>query len=102
MSQTDQAAKLQARMETRIRIFTRRGWAPERAATFAKRLQARDEQRDDRRACIECASLMRTGGCQQAQHQAMPRTSSATSGAYMFTPITDTLVRCARFEWLTK
>ena len=104
------------RFTQRVAMFTRRGWAPDRAEAFADTALARDRSRDDRHACIECEALMRNGGCRVAQRtvptrmvggqqryrSALPGATSADSGAYMFTPVQDVLHRCEGFSWLTK
>ena len=95
-------AKQQQRHDTRVRIFTRRGWSQAKASDWATRLAARDEQRDDRRLCIECAGLMRNGACIPAQRGNVPGACKATEGRHVFTPVLDILQRCEAFSWQTQ
>jgi hypothetical protein len=79
----------------RVGLFMRRGWTEDKAEQFADRLFRRDVDRDDRRACIECSNLQRTGLCLPATHGRIPYTSKR------FQPITDLLQRCEFFKWQT-
>ena len=85
-----------ARHAFRVRLFTRRGWKPDKAEAWADRLIERDADRDDRRLCIECSALQRTGGCFQAQQGRLQGIDRR------LTPITDLLQRCEGFQWQTQ
>ena len=54
-------------MAYRIGLFQRRGWDQLRAEAMAQRLAIRDRERDDLRACIECAHLTRSFACTKRQ-----------------------------------
>lgn len=85
------------RMEFRVGLFRRRGWSLDRAERFADRLAARDQEKDDRRACIECANL------QRGHEGAMPCFQASQGRLYgasrRLEPVVDVLQRCPRFEW---
>jgi hypothetical protein len=81
------------RASKRIAMFIRRGAHPDVADRIADRLAARDQERDDRRMCCECAHLQQDGGCFMARRGQL---SGVSRG---LTPIRDLLQRCARFEW---
>lgn len=82
------------RFAFRQALLTRRGMGPDEAEAWADRLALRDQQRDDRRLCIECTHLQRSGGCFAA---AQGWIHGATKD---MTPIKDRLQRCERFEWV--
>lgn len=82
-------------MDFRMRLLMRRGWPIAKAEAWVDKLLARDRDRDDRRACIECAHLMRTGGCSQMQRGRIRGASTHHSNH----PITDILMRCEAFAW---
>ena len=86
-------AKEISRYIARVALFKRRGWAEDKADQWADRLALRDQQRDDRRACIECAHLQRGGTCFAASQGWMPGVDKRLQ------PITDLLQRCERFSW---
>ena len=52
-----------ARMQFRIGLFQRRGLSEAKAESLADRLALRDDQRDDRRLCLECAALLSAVRC---------------------------------------
>lgn len=81
------------RHEYRVGLFIRRRWAPDRARDFANQLVRRDFERDDRRACIECAHLQRQGSCFQAQQGRIPGVRRD------LTPVQDVLQRCPSFKF---
>lgn len=89
-----------ARFQTRVRIFTRRGWAEGRAERLAERLVTRDLQRDDRRACIECSHLLRSGFCAEEKRRTKLSTAPALAYPPLRSPFLDeTLHRCSSFSW---
>ena len=73
-----------ARMAFRVELFQRQGMDAERAQGWADRLVMRDEERDDRRLCVECKNLFSDWRCSKR-------------GAV----ITDQLQRCPSFTWNT-
>ena len=82
------------RFQARVRLFTQRGWAIECAERVADHLVLRDRDGDERRLCIECASLQGDGGCFEARRGRVP--GAARRG---FEPMTATLTRCPVFAW---
>lgn len=94
-----------ARFVFRAALFERRGLTPELAERVADRLALRDQERDDRRCCLECTGLdqrrecmrvrvdRQTGAKGAARH--MPDTSND------FQPMPITLQRCAGFSFVT-
>jgi hypothetical protein len=74
--------KAARRFQIRLRMFARRGLDSLRATELAERLTVRDEQRDDRRLCVECAHLRRGWNC--AKGDAV---------------LVDVLQRCFSFRW---
>lgn len=75
-----------ARFSYRVGLFTRRGMPSNDAETLADRLAERDCEKDDRRTCVECANLQRSGTCS------------------LHLPITVDhmqLIRCQGFKWQT-
>lgn len=89
------ADKLAQRDSFRMALFMRRRWSEQRASVFVDRLRERDAERDERRACIECKHLQRSGNCFMALR-------GQVAGAIRdYTPIQDQLQRCAPFEFQT-
>lgn len=82
-----------ARFKYRHGLFMRRGLDDARAEALADRMATRDYERDDRRMCIECESLQRSGGCFVASKGRMRNTNSR------HTPVIDILQRCDYFTW---
>lgn len=84
-----------ARFTFRLGLFLRRGVPAERAEHLCDRLARRDHERDDRRMCLECSHLQRSGGCFAAGqgwiHGAERR----------LTPVPDLLGRCEQFAFQT-
>lgn len=82
----------------RVGLFTRRGRTVEVAEAMADRLALRDQERDDRRICLECSNLTKpqrawdSWGCFAAQQGWIP-------GGKGMRPLLDTLQRCEQFEW---
>lgn len=83
------------RFNFRVALFTRRGWDRQKAEAWADRLFERDHERDDRRLCIECAHLRRSGGCFAASQGQIPGASRYLN------PVTDVMARCSAFKWST-
>ena len=82
-----------SRFQFRSALFMRRGFAQERAEFTADRLALRDQQRDGRRMCIECASLQQRGTCFAA-------TTGKMLGVNRFMqPVQDLLQRCSHFNF---
>ncbi len=77
----------------RAGLFQRRGWLESKAEFMADRLALRDQERDDRRICLECQHIQRSGGCFIAAQGRMPNASKRMQ------PVTDLLQRCESFEW---
>jgi hypothetical protein len=84
-----------SRFQTRVVIFTRRGLTAPAAETLADRLARRDQERDDRRCCAECAELQRDGACFAARQGRIPSCSTRHA------PVVDILQRCEAFKWQT-
>lgn len=81
------------RMAYRIGLFQRRGIDERYAYELADRLLERDRERDDRRYCLECAGLQRSGACFPAS-QGLLRDASTRHH-----PVRDLLQRCEGFSW---
>ena len=77
----------------RVALFQRRGCSEARAEAFADRLALRDQQRDDRRMCIECSHLQQRGTCFAAASGAM------RGVARRLEPVKLVLQRCPNFSW---
>lgn len=86
-----------SRFYKRVAIFRRKGWSEERAENFAYGLVTRDFERDDRRACVECAYLLTNGECFAAREGRL-----ADCFVKVLTPVQDILQRCHGFKWATK
>lgn len=86
-----------ARFYKRVAIFTRKGMNQERAENFAYGLVMRDFERDDRRACIECAYFLADGTCFAAREGRLNDVFVKP-----FYPLPETLQRCHGFKWATK
>jgi len=84
-----------ARFIKRVGMFKRRGVSTAMAEAMADRLAARDQDRDDRRMCIECAELQRDGGCFAARQGRLHGTAKRHE------PVLDLLARCEGFKWQT-
>lgn len=82
-----------ARFTFRRGLFMRRGLNEDAAEKLADRLALRDYERDDRRVCLECQSIQRTGRCFVASQGRMPGFSR------FFDPLPTTLQRCASFTF---
>jgi len=85
--------KQMTRMVYRIALFQRRGWTPQHSEHWADRLADRDMDRDERRLCIECANLQRSGICFAATQGKIPGV------AKNWTPVQDILQRCTTFKF---
>lgn len=81
------------RMVYRIGLFQRRGIDEGYAYELADRLLERDRERDDRRYCLECSHLQRSGACFAAQ-QGLLRDATRNHQ-----PVRDLLQRCEGFSW---
>lgn len=66
-------------------LFQLRGLSPHEAHALAMRLKERDLEKDDRRLCLECRHLRRSGNCMKPKHY----------------PIPTLLQRCRSFDWMT-
>jgi hypothetical protein len=81
------------RMVARIELFQRRGKRPAEAERLADSLVARDRDNDERRMCIECAHLQRSGACMAAQQGRL-----FNAPAHLV-PMQTLLQRCEGFAW---
>ena len=81
------------RFGLRVALFARRGADPEQAEYWADRLALRDQQRDDRRSCIECAHRQDDRRCFVAKAGRMRGVSR------LFQAMDFTLQRCGYFKW---
>jgi hypothetical protein len=84
-----------ARYQFRVALFKRRGLDEHYAEELADRAFERDFEKDDRRYCIECAELQRSGNCFAAQQ------GRIAVADRRLTPIRDQLHRCEAFKWQT-
>ncbi len=80
------------RMEFRLGLFRRRGMPERMAEKLVDRLVLRDLERDDRRACIECANFQGIPGTDR------PRTCFYADPGFSTQPL---LQRCPRFNFQT-
>lgn len=78
-----------------VALFIRRGLSHEAAEQLGDRLAQRDQDRDERRCCLECAHLQGRGTCFAAMQGWLPQTSARHE------PVRDLLQRCERFEFVT-
>lgn len=83
-----------ARFQFRTALFRRRGIPEGYADELADRLFERDFEGDDRRMCLECKHLQRTGACFAAAQGWMPANFSRRHE-----PVRDLLQRCECFDW---
>lgn len=81
------------RFQLRVVLFERRGLGTDEAERLADTLAARDQERDDRRMCIECSQLQQDGGCFAAARGLM---ANATTNLH---PVKTILMRCEHFAW---
>lgn len=82
-----------ARMQFRLGLFKRRGLLESEAETLADRLALRDQDKDDRRVCVECKHLQRDGGCFAAVQGWLAGVSKRHQ------PVLALLQRCEQFQW---
>lgn len=83
------------RFDFRLGLFMRRRLPESEAERLADRLALRDQERDDRRVCDECAHLQRDGGCFAAVQGWLRNTSRRHQ------PVRALLQRCEQFSWQT-
>lgn len=83
------------RFAFRLGLFQRRGVDEQRAESLADRLALRDQERDDRRICLECQHLQRSGHCFAAAQGWISNASKH------LTPVQDRLARCEAFAFQT-
>ena len=83
------------RFNFRHGLFQRRGLAPAVAEALADKLATRDHERDDRRMCLECRHIQRSGVCFVASQG---RLKYATR---QHAPVRDILFRCDGFDFQT-
>lgn len=74
-------------------LFIRRGLSASEAETLADRLALRDQHRDERRVCLECEHLQRSGHCFQASQGRLAGIDKR------YEPVRDQLARCEGFSW---
>lgn len=84
-----------SRFTFRTALFQRRGLLESEAELLADRLALRDQERDDRRVCLECSNHQTSGTCFAAS---LGRLFGASK---RHTPVPDLLQRCEGFEWVT-
>ena len=82
------------RFNLRVGLFERRGLTTDESEKLADHLAARDQERDDRRMCIECSQLQQDGGCFAARRGLMSNASRSLH------PVKTILMRCEHFDWL--
>jgi len=106
------SAKEIGRYVARVGLFKRRGMSVPEAEAHADRVALRDQQRDDRRSCIECESWQRgnerTGvtcfHAEQARRARMDAKDAGEKPARMHAlspiqPMPTLLQRCASFTF---
>jgi hypothetical protein len=81
------------RFTKRVALFGRRGIAPAKAEAMADHCALRDQEKDDRRFCVECEHLQQSGHCFAAKQGWLPTAS------YRMEPVKDVLTRCSQFIW---
>lgn len=81
------------RFTLRQQMFVRRGMGASDAERCADRLVQRDQDKDDRRMCIECKHLQEGGTCFVATQGRLRATSTKHQ------PIKTILQRCEAFAW---
>jgi hypothetical protein len=81
------------RFSKRVVMFASRRLTNVAAEKLAERLVERDRDGDDRRICLECRHLRRSGVCQVA-HEGRMHGASVT-----YAPVTTVLQRCWHFDW---
>ena len=59
------------RFQFRLGLLMRRGLPEQKAEALADRLALRDQERDDRRICLECAALLSDVRCKHG-HAVLP------------------------------
>lgn len=94
-SHADRVAQIR-RFTYRLGLFMRRGLPELVAESVADRLSRRDHDRDDRRMCIECESLQKSGHCFKASQGAFE-----SEGVKRLEPVKTILQRCQGFSWQT-
>ena len=77
----------------RAALFQRRGLPEAEAQFLADRLALRDQEKDARMVCDECAHLQRDGGCFAAAQGWMAGVSKRHQ------PVRALLQRCEHFDW---
>jgi hypothetical protein len=82
-----------SRFQFREALFIRRGMSASAAETLADRLALRDQHRDERRVCIECEHLQRSGHCFAASQGRLVGIDTR------YQPVIDQLARCEGFSW---
>ncbi|MDP3139826.1 MAG: hypothetical protein Q8N17_26255 [Burkholderiaceae bacterium] len=80
------------RFPVRVALFKRRGLNEAQAEALADRLALRDQEKDDRRVCLECEHLQNAGTCFAAQQGWMRSVSTHLA------PVRDLLGRCTHFS----
>lgn len=83
-----------ARFTKRVALFRRRGLSESQAERVADRLALRDQERDERHLCIECANLTGGGNCAAAagDYDADPLAPVRHPSKFIFQ-------RCHGFAW---
>lgn len=93
-----------SRFTYRVGLFRRRGQTEQRAEALAESLVRRDAELDDRRLCLECASLQRAPAGYGNGPAPSPRCGPASAGkrkdaSKRCEPVTDILQRCPHFTF---
>lgn len=107
MSEDEVIERQFARIKYRTGLFQRRGMEPKAAAELADILAVRDEQRDDRRMCIECRGYQApqpsypNSGCGPAKLLKQGVRKLAFAHTSHMSPIPDLLQRCNAFQFQT-
>lgn len=85
------------RFDFRVSLFQRRGMQGDAAEALADRLALRDQQLDERRMCLECKHMQRSGHCVAAKQ----RRVRLACDPERFTVLPRALQRCPSFAFVT-
>lgn len=82
-----------ARFAFRVALLRRRRMSETEATQIADRLALRDQERDDRRMCVECENMQQDGGCFAASQGWIAQTTKNHK------PVRTLLQRCEAFNF---
>jgi hypothetical protein len=82
-----------SRFAFRVALFRRRFMSETEATKIADRLALMDQERDDRRMCVECENLQQDGGCFAAAQGWIAQTTKTHK------PVRTLQQRCEAFKF---